>query len=103
MAEIEEKIFSTFLNATIMKKTMIYLTVFAAIVLLSCENEQEISASEVPHPVMTAFQAKYPNITPGKWVKEKEKGKMVYEAKFMRNDKKMEADFDENGNFIEEE
>jgi len=86
-----------------MKKTMIFLTVFAVTVLLSCENEQEVSASEVPQPVISAFQAKYPNITPEKWVKEKEKGKMVYEAKFKNNNKEVEADFDPKGNLIEEE
>ena len=82
---------------------MIYLTVFAVTVLLSCENEQEISASDVPQPVISAFQAKYPNITPAKWIKENEKGKTVYEAKFTNNNKKVEADFDEKGNLIEEE
>ena len=86
-----------------MKKAIIYLTVFAITVLLSCENEQEISASEVPQPVMNAFQAKYPSITPAKWIKENEKGKTVYEAKFKNNNKDIEADFDEKGNFIEEE
>ena len=87
-----------------MKKSIIYLTVFVITALVSCgEDEQEISSSAVPQPVMSAFQTKYPNVTPEKWIKEKEKGKMVYEAKFTRNDKKVEADFDENGNFVEEE
>ena len=52
---------------------------------------------------MNAFQTKYPNITPDKWVQEKEKGKTLYEAKFKSNNKDVEAEFDENGNFIEEE
>ncbi len=86
-----------------MKKIIIYLAVLAITALLSCENEQEISASEVPQPVMSAFQAKYPNITPEKWVKENEKGKTVYEAKFKNNNKEVEAEFDQNGNFIEED
>lgn len=87
-----------------MKKSIIYLTVFAITALVSCgEDEQEIPSSAVPQPVMSAFQAKYPNETLEKWTKEKEKGKIVYEAKFTKNDKKIEADFDESGNFIEEE
>ncbi len=86
-----------------MKKTIIYLTVFAITVLAACENEQEIAASEVPQPVMSAFQSKYPNITADKWVKENEKGKTVYEAKFKNNNKEVEAEFDQNGNFIEED
>ena len=71
--------------------------------LASCESEQQISASQVPQPVMSAFQTKYPNITPEKWVKETEKGKTVYEAKFKNNNKEVEAEFDENGTFIEED
>ncbi len=87
-----------------MKKIIIYLTVFAITVLVSCgEDEQEISSSEVPQPVMNAFQSKYPNITADKWVKESEKGKTVYEAKFKNNNKDVEAEFDEKGNFIEED
>lgn len=86
-----------------MKKIIIYLAVFAITAFVSCENEQEISASEVPQPVMSAFQSKYPNITAKKWIKENEKGKSVYEAKFKNNNKDVEAEFDENGNFIEEE
>jgi len=58
-----------------MKKTIVCLTVLASTVLASCENEQEISATKVPQVVMNAFQAKYPNTTPDKWIKETEKGK----------------------------
>jgi uncharacterized membrane protein YkoI len=86
-----------------MKKIIAYLSVLVVTCIFSCEDEHEISASQVPQPVMTAFQKKYPNITADKWVQEKEKGKPVYEAKFKNNNKDIEAEFDENGNFIEEE
>ena len=86
-----------------MKKTIIYLAVFVMTALFSCENEQEISASQVPQPVMNSFQTKYPNVTVDKWIQEKEKGKTIYEAKFKNNNKDVEAEFDENGAFIEEE
>jgi uncharacterized protein YcfL len=86
-----------------MKRTIIYLAVIVMTTLFSCHNEQEIPASGVPQSVMSAFQAKYPNITVDKWVTETEKGKTVYEAKFKNNNKNVEAEFDENGNFIEEE
>jgi hypothetical protein len=86
-----------------MKKLMVYLTVFTMTASVSCENEQEISASSVPEPVINAFKAKYPDVTPEKWVKEKEKGKIVYEAKFTKDNKKEEAEFDENGNLVEED
>jgi uncharacterized membrane protein YkoI len=85
-------------------KKMLTCTITSAIILqLSCENEHEISTSQVPQPVMTSFQSKYPNISADKWVKETEKGKTVYEAKFKNNNKEVEAEFDENGNFVEEE
>ena len=86
-----------------MKKIIAYLIAIAMPGFLACENEQEISASQVPQNVMSAFQSKYSNITPDKWEKETEKGKTVYEAKFKNNNKDVEAEFDENGNFIEEE
>ena len=86
-----------------MKKIIFYLAFFTLTASLSCENEQQISASSVPEPVMTAFKAKYPDVTPDKWVKEKEKGKVVYEAKFTKDNKKREAEFDEQGNLVEEE
>ena len=86
-----------------MKKIIAYLSVLVVTCIFSCEDEHEISASQVPQPVMTSFQTKYPNITADKWVQEKEKGKTVYEAKFKNNNKKIEAEFNENGNFIEEE
>ena len=52
---------------------------------------------------MSAFQSKYPDISPEKWEKENEKGKVIYEATFRNENKEVEAGFDENGNFIEEE
>ena len=86
-----------------MKKTIACIAFISITFFISCENEQEISASEVPQPVRSSFQSKYPNITPEKWVKEKEDNKTVYEAKFNANNKETEAEFDESGNFIEEE
>ena len=86
-----------------MKKSIPYTAIAIMVILLSCENEEEISASEVPQPVMSAFQSKYPDISPEKWEKENEKGKVIYEATFRNENKEVEAGFDENGNFIEEE
>jgi len=86
-----------------MKKSITYTAIAIMVILLSCENEEEISASQVPQPVMSAFQSKYPNISPEKWEKENENGKVIYEATFRNNNKEVEAEFDENGNFIEEE
>jgi hypothetical protein len=84
----------------------IFFYVFAMLVALtiqSCENEQDISAADVPQPVITAFQIKYPGITATGWEKATEDGKTIYEGLFKRDDKNVEAQFDENGNFIKEE
>jgi hypothetical protein len=93
-----------------MKKTISYLfAVLFVFVIQSCENEQDISASEVPQPVMSAFKAKYPGVTATGWEKIKEDNKTIYEAEFKRNNKfernaiDVEVQFDENGNFIKEE
>ena len=86
-----------------MKKAIAYIAFTSVTFLISCENEEEVPASEVPQAVMSAFQSKYPNITGEKWVKENEDNKIVYEAKFKANNKETEAEFDESGNFIEEE
>jgi hypothetical protein len=86
-----------------MKKILTCIIVSAITFFSSCENEQEISATQVSQPGMNAFQLKYPNVTPDKWVKETKKGKTVYEAKFKNNNKEVEAEFDEKGNFVEEE
>ena len=86
-----------------MKKAIACIAFTAATILISCENEEEISPSEVPQAVMSSFQSRYPNITVEKWVKENEDNKTVYEAKFKANNKETEAEFDESGTFIEEE
>ena len=86
-----------------MKKLTSSVIVFSIAGLVACENEEELSASEVPHAVVNAFQLKYPGIAAEKWVKEHENDKAVYEVEFINNGKEVEAEFDEGGNFIEEE
>jgi uncharacterized membrane protein YkoI len=86
-----------------MKKILVFCAICAFIIFSSCEQHTKIAASEVPQSVMTAFNAKYQGATDVEWMTEKKDNKTVYEAEFKLNDKKKEAEFDANGNFIEEE
>jgi uncharacterized membrane protein YkoI len=85
-----------------MKKMVVYAAVLALCILSAC-NEKKISASEVPQAAATAFTTKYPGATEVEWKTEKKDDKTVYEAEFKLDGKKKEAEFDANGNFIEEE
>ena len=85
-----------------MKKFLVPATMCVA--LLACgENEKKLTASEVPKPVDSAFNAKYPGAADVEWEQEMKKGKAVYEVDFKLNDKKKEAEFDSTGTFLEEE
>ncbi len=68
----------------------------------SC-SEEEIPQSQVPQPVIAAFQKKYPGATDMEWEKEKENGKIIYEVEMKINGKEIEAEFDEDGTFLKEE
>ena len=76
----------------------------------SCDNDtkeandtKEISTTEVPAPVQTAFSAKYSTATDVKWEDAHENNVQTYKAKFTLNGKKMKAEFDPNGGFVKEE
>jgi hypothetical protein len=61
--------------------------------------EKKIDAASVPETVKASFKARYPEANDVKW--ELEGGK--YEAEFKINEKKMEAEFSEDGGFVKEE
>lgn len=69
----------------------------------SCNDDGKISSSEVPQHVVAAFNAKYPDAAGTEWKTEKSEGKLIYEAKFQSGEKKIEAEFFENGAFKQEE
>ena len=55
-----------------MKKILPFVfAMLFAFAIQACENEQDIAAADVPQPVMTAFQAKYPGVTATGWEKAK--------------------------------
>jgi hypothetical protein len=83
-----------------MKKLL--FTSISLVLLVSCGGTR-IAAADVPSAVMTAFNTKYPNAANVEWEKEKEKGKIMYEAEFQFNGKKTEAEFSEDGKFVEED
>ncbi len=85
-----------------MKKIIFCSAVLSFGILSSC-SEKKIAASEVPQPAMVSFTNKYQGATDVEWETEKEDGKMIYEAGFKLNGKKIEAEFDANGTFIKEE
>lgn len=67
------------------------------------DNDKELSTTDVPAPVQTAFSAKYSTATDIKWEDASEGTKQTYKAKFTLNGKKMKAEFDPNGGFVKEE
>jgi hypothetical protein len=84
-----------------MKKILFY-SIGVVFCIISC-NEKKISASEVPQPAVAAFNEKYPGATDVQWETEKKGDKTIYEAEFKFNGKKIEAEFEAGGNFIQEE
>ena len=85
-----------------MKKISLFL-LLSMFILSSCGDQKKINASDVPQPAVSAFATKYPGATNVQWVTEKKKDSTIYEAQFKMNDKKIEAEFDAAGNFLEEE
>lgn len=95
-----------FLSQTIktsdMKKFIFYSAFLSFIILSSC-NDNKVAASKVPQPILTTFNTKYPGATDIEWITEKKDNKTIYEAAFNLNGKKIEAEFEANGNFIQED
>lgn len=82
-----------------MKKLLFPVSVLVCFIISSC-NDKKISASDVPKPAVSAFNAKYPEAKDVSWITEKKDNKTLYEAQFKLNDKKVEAEFDADGNFV---
>ena len=92
-----------------MKRIIFLIAIcFSLAALPSCDNhkkdkdDKELSVSDVPESVKSAFNAKYSTATDTKWEDAHENDKQTYKAKFMLNGKKMKAEFDPNGGFIKE-
>lgn len=77
--------------------------VVALIALSGCASEIEITSSDVPEAVLTAFTGKYPQAKDVEWEVEKMDGKLHYEAEFKADGKRKEAYFRPDGTFSKEE
>ena len=93
-----------------MKKIILLVAITLSVfVTQSCNdddkatNDKEISGSDVPASVQSAFSAKYSTATEVKWEDAHEDTVQTYKAKFVVNGKKMKAEFDKNGGFVKEE
>lgn len=80
------------------------IALFSATLLASCggEKHEEIAPGDVPPAVVTGFSAQYPGAADVKWEREEENGKILYEADFTFEGKKMDAHFDEAGTVVED-
>lgn len=94
-----------------MKKIFFLIALgFAVFTTPSCTNDSkekvkdndEISVTDVPGSVKTAFNEKYSGATNVAWEGAHENNQQTYKAKFVLNGKKMKAEFDANGVFIKE-
>ncbi len=94
-----------------MKKLILGAFIMFSVFTTSCtdthdtdktKKEDMISTSDIPAAVFSAFSAKYANTTDVKWETAKEDDLKTYKVKFKSADKKMTAEFQENGTFIKE-
>ena len=85
-----------------MKKLVSFYLICTLSFFLSC-NGNKINASDVPKPTIDAFTAKYPGATDIGWITEKKGDKTIYEAKFKFIGKEIEAEFNADGTFIQED
>jgi hypothetical protein len=67
------------------------------------KKNDELTTTEIPAVVQSAFTSKYPAASETKWERGKENGKSTYKVKFMSDQKKIKAEFGEDGKFIKDE
>jgi uncharacterized protein YcfL len=84
-------------------RTNFALLILSLAFLAGCKSEFDIPETDVPQQVVAAFQQKYPSVTATGWEVEKSDGRLVYEAEFMMDKKKKEAEFRPDGTFVKEE
>ena len=84
-----------------MKKSSLSALVFT-LLMASC-GDNKISEDKVPGAVVTNFKSKYPTASDNKWITEKKDGKTIYEAQFKLEGKEVEAEYNEDGSYINED
>jgi hypothetical protein len=88
-----------------MKAYSLFTAAMAALLFTSCadgDKAEDIAPGDVPPAVVTSLSNKYPGAAEVKWEKDNHDGKIVYEADFLYEGKKMDAEFDEAGTLLEE-
>ena len=74
----------------------LFLALFGAVVLTSCDKEDDIRISDVPSAVMNSFDANFPNASRAEW--EKKSGCIV--ADFWQDGMDMSAWYNPNGDWL---
>ena len=74
----------------------LFLALFGAVVLTSCDKEDDIRISDVPSAVMNSFDANFPNASHAEW--EKKSG--CYVADFWQDGMDMSAWYNPNGEWL---
>ena len=74
----------------------LFLALFGAVVLTSCDKEDDIRISDVPSAVMNSFDANFPNASRAEW--EKKSGCIV--ADFWQDGMDMSAWYNSNGEWL---
>lgn len=85
-----------------MKRSILFGFIFTIMMAVSC-SDNKISEDKVPGAVVSTFKAKYPAVTDTKWITEKKGDKTLYEAQFKSGGKEIEAEFNEDGSFVQED
>lgn len=91
-----------------MKNLLIFSALASSLFLAACgesastTHKNDIAAADVPAPVMSSFNASYPNAMDVRWEKENHDGMFEYEATFKHEDHKKTVEYDESGNMIKE-
>jgi len=70
-----------------------------AVLFASASFSQKVEESQVPSNVMSAFKARFANVTGVKWEKED----TVYAAEFLMNESPTESEFNEKGTWLNTE
>lgn len=74
----------------------LFLALFGAVVLTSCDKEDNLRVSDVPGAVMNSFEAKFPNASRAEW--EKKAGYIV--AEFWQDGMDLDVWYNSNGEWL---
>jgi hypothetical protein len=91
-----------------MKRLLIVAAIFISLAEPACNSKSDkksnnnISDSDVPAAVKSAFTAKYGEVSNVEWEHAKENNQATYKAKFKMGDEKWKAEFNPDGSLLKE-